>query len=387
MNDRPHDPLDPPVRAVIGAIIDKSPASGAEPTHPSSTPAVTHVARTRRLVLAVAAVLVFGGVAGSIALVGRSSSEGITIALAPEAAAEELSEAQALLDAGRTEMDAVPTSLPGESTPSDLPATGPGTDNGSTEDPTRPPSDSTPDRSVPEDTTPITVILSNYTVFDVSMPREVQAGDALRIEWSVDAPNGVEITTARVGGASGWVSWCPFPMIGSRVSGTAELGRYRVGCTVPANTPNGKYTVFFLANTTGEAPSEPLGTAEVTFEVAGGSSDSTAPTFSAVTAPGTAQRGDSITFTWRSTDSSGVDYTIGWLSNGGFALSDGTRVVDYGDLGVTRISGNGFDGVYSQTVRFTESSPIGTYTIWFSRRDSVGNRTIDESSVRITLTE
>ena len=62
-------------------------------------------------------------------------------------------------------------------------------------------------------------------------------------------------------------------------------------------------------------------------------------------------------------------------------------MVDYGDLGVTRISGNGFDGVYSQTVRFTESSPIGTYTIWFSRRDSVGNRTIDESSVRITLTE
>ena len=215
----------------------------------------------------------------------------------------------------------------------------------------------------------------------------LQPGESLLIEWSVETSDGVDVTTARVGGASGWVSWCPFPMIGSRFSGTDTNGRYRAGCTVPATAPNGTYTVFFQASTLVGSSQGPLGVSEVSFQVVAGSSDSDVPTFSAVSAPATARRGDSITFTWRSTDESGVDYAIGWLSNGGFALADGTRVVDYGDFGVTRISGNEFDGVYSQTVRFTETSPLGTYTLWFSRRDSVGNRGIDESSVRITLTD
>ena len=105
-------------------------------------------------------------------------------------------------------------------------------------DPTRPPNDSAPDRPGPDDTTPVTVILSNYSVFDVSVPREVQAGESLLIEWSVETSDGVDVTTARVGGASGWVSWCPFPMIGSRTSGTDTNGRYRAGCAVPATAPN-----------------------------------------------------------------------------------------------------------------------------------------------------
>jgi hypothetical protein len=386
MNDRPDDPLDRPVRSVIRAIVDASPAPGAVPAEGSPTQ-VSRSARTRHLVLVAASLLVVGGVAGSIALATRSSSGGTTITLAPAAATEELAEAQALLESGRTESDTIPTSVPGDTTPTD--STKPGTVDGGgvTDDPTRPPVDSTPDPSVPNDTTPITVILSNYTVFDVSAPSEVRAGESLLLEWSVEASDGVDVTTARVGGASGWVSWCPFPMIGSRTSGTDTNGRYRAGCTVPATAPNGTYTVFFQASTLVGSSDGPLGTAEVSFEVVAGSSDNDVPTFSAVSAPTTARRGDSITFTWRSTDESGVDYAIGWMSNGGFALADGTRVVDYGDLKVTRISGNEFDGVYSQTIRFTDRSPLGTYTLWFSRRDSVGNKSIDESSVHITLTE
>ncbi len=392
MNDHHNDPLDQPVRAVLGDIVAASPTPGDEPPAAQPLPGAGAGAsmRPRRLLLAAAAVMVVAGVAGTVAIANRSTDRP-AIQIDPEAASIELAEAQEVLDSRQTDSDSNPdgtdssTSVPGDGTGSDGVVEGPIDDNGTIGNPTRPPDQ--PGTGTPDDTTPITVILSNYTVFDVSVSRQVQAGEALRIEWSVDAPTGVDITTARVGGASGWVSWCPFPMIGSRVSGTAELGRYRAGCTVPATTPNGRYTVFFLANTIGEAQSEPLGTAEVTFEVVGGSSDDAAPTVSAISAPTTAQRGDSITFTWRSTDTSGVEYAIGWLANGGFALSDGTRVVDYGDFIVTRTSGDEFDGQYSQTVRFTDRSPLGTYTIWFSRLDRVGNRTIEESSVRITLTE
>lgn len=385
MNDRPDDPLDRPVRSVIRSIVGASPAPGAEPTDLSLT-LTARGPRTRGLVLAAAAVMVVAGVVGTVAIANRST-ERPAIQIDPEAASIELAEAQEVLDSRQTDTDGTnsSTSVPGDGTASDGIAGGSIDDNGAIGNTTRPPDQ--PGTGTPDDTTAITVILSNYSVFDVSVPREVQAGEALRIEWSVDAPTGVDITTARVGGASGWVSWCPFPMVGSRVSGTTALGRYRAGCTVPATAPNGRYTVLFLANTIGEAPSEPLGTAEVTFEVVGGSSDDSAPTVSAVSAPTTAQRGDSITFTWRSTDTSGVEYAIGWLANGGFALSDGTRVVDYGDFAVTRTSGDEFDGQYSQTVRFTDRSPLGTYTIWFSRLDSVGNKTIEESNIRITLTD
>ena len=162
---------------------------------------------------------------------------------------------------------------------------------GPVDDPTRPPIDSAPDRPGPDDTTPITVILSNYSVFDVSVPREVQAGESLLIEWSVETSDGVDVTTARVGGASGWVSWCPFPMIGSRISGTDTNGRYRAGCTVPANAPNGTYTVFFQAGTLVGSSQGPLGVSEVSFQVVAGSSDNDVPTFSAVSAPATAQIG------------------------------------------------------------------------------------------------
>jgi len=386
MNDRHNDPLDQTVRSVLGDIVAARPTPGDEPLAAHPLPGVGASMRPRRLLLAAAAVMVVAGVVGTVAIANRSTDRP-AIQIDPDAASIELAEAQEVLDSRRTDPDGTnsSTSVAGDDTVSDGIAGGSIDDNGTIGNPTRPPDQ--PGTGTPDDTTAITVILSNYTVFDVSVPREVQAGEALRIEWSVDAPTGVDITTARVGGASGWVSWCPFPMVGSRVSGTATVGRYRAGCTVPATAPNGRYTVFFLANTIGEAPSAPLGTAEVTFEVVGGSSDDAAPTVSAISAPTTARRGDSITFSWRSTDTSGVEYAIGWLANGGFALSDGTRVVDYGDFAVTRTSGDEFDGQYSQTVRFTDRSPLGTYTIWFSRLDSVGNKTIEESSIRITLTD
>lgn len=387
MNDRHNDPLDQSIRSALGDIVSESPAPGDLPVRSLELRRAEASTRPRRLLLVAAATLVLAGVAGTVAIANRSSDQPTTT-LDPAEASEELAEAQARLD--RSASDSVDNTLPGTGTdPEATTTTAASRDGeGSPGLVTPPPDSSVPGPAVyppPNDTTPITVILSNYTVFDVSVPRQVQAGEPLLIEWSVENSDGIDQTNFRVGGASGWVSWCPFPVFGSRISGNERLGRYRAGCTVPETTPNGTYTVFFQASSPVGAPSEPLGTSQVDFEVVNGSSDNSPPTISQVRMPATAVVGDSITITWRAVDPSGVNYSIAWLANGGFALPDGTRVVDYGDFAVTRISGDEFDGVYSQTVRFTERSPLGTYTIWFSRRDDVGNRSIDEVSGTIVL--
>ncbi len=230
-----------------------------------------------------------------------------------------------------------------------------------------------PSDTVPADTVP--TVPGGSTISNVSVPSSVTAGNTITFEWTVTDPDGVEVTTARVGGPPGWVTWCPFPMLGTRISGNELSGTYRASCDVPANAPNTTYTVFFLGTETVQRD----------FVVTGGSTDTDAPTISNLSAPATALLGDSITITWRAADPSGVKYSIVWFANGGFASSNGVSVVDYGDYGVTRLSGDEFDGVYSQTVRFRDDSPTGTYTLWVSRADLPGNKVFDDTPVRITV--
>ena len=231
--------------------------------------------------------------------------------------------------------------------------------------------------TVPADTVPTTTV--SYSVSNVSVPSSVTAGDTITFEWTVTDPEGAESPNARVGGPSGWVTWCPFPMLGTRISGDELSGTYRATCDVPANAPNTTYTVFFLSAHSSDYD------AQRDFVVTGGSTDTGAPTISELSAPATASLGDSITVIWRAADPSGVKYSIVWFANGGFASNNGVSVVDYGDYGVTRLSGDEYDGVYSQTVRFRDDSPIGTYTLWVSRADLPGNKVFDDTPVRITV--
>lgn len=241
--------------------------------------------------------------------------------------------------------------------------------------------DTLPGDTVPVDTIPtipadtVPPVPGGSTISNVSVPSSVTAGNTITFEWTVTDPDGVEVTTARVGGPPGWVTWCPFPMLGTRISGDELSGTYRASCDVPANAPNTIYTVFFLGTETVQRD----------FVVTGGSTDTDAPTISNLSAPATASLGESITITWRAADPSGVKYSIVWFANGGFASGNGVSVVDYGDYGVTRLSGDEFDGVYSQTVRFRDDSPTGTYTLWVSRADLPGNKVFDDTPVRITV--
>ncbi|CAB4728381.1 unannotated protein [freshwater metagenome] len=267
--------------------------------------------------------------------------------------------------------DTVPT-LPGDTVPGDtVPAdTAPGDTV-----PTIP--------TVPGDTVPPDPIVDpapgGYTISNVSVPSSVTAGNTITFQWTVTDPDGVEVTTARVGGPPGWVTWCPFPMMGTRISGDELSGTFRASCDVPANAPNTTYTVFFMSD--GAAGLD----VQRDFVVTGGSTDTGAPSITELSAPATASLGDSITITWRAADPSGVKYSFVWFANGGFGSSNGVAVVDYGDYGVTRLSGDEFDGVYSQTVRFRDDSPTGTYTLWVSRADLPGNKVFDDTPVRITV--
>lgn len=376
MNDRHDDPLDHSIRSALHDIVSESPNPGDLPVRSLELRRAGAVARSRRAMLVAAAIIAVAGVAGTVALASRATPSN-TVKLKPEAAAEELREAAALLESVTTVVETTIDGAAGQ--PVDT--TGP---DPITRDTASLPGIDPRTTVVPTDSTPVTSRPGNLSIFDISVPRQVQAGDVVVFEWSASDPNGIEQTNARVGGASGYVTWCPFPIAARRISGDEELGRYTAQCTVPANAPNGEYTVFFQASGRTGAPSGIDW--QGTFEVVNGSSDTAPPAISEVSVPQSASVGDSITITWRAVDPSGVDYSIAWFSNGGFALSDGTRVVDYGDLGVKRISGNEFDGVYSQTIRFTDRSPLGTYSIWLSRRDGVGNKSIDPVSAAVVLT-
>ena len=384
MNDRHDDPLDRSIRSALQDIIADSPAPGELPVRSLELHRQVRSSRARWPMLVAAGVVVLAGVAGTVAIVANRSTPSNTVTLAPEAATVGLAEAQALLD------ESVPTRPDANTQTTDTTVVAPAPDEGSGSDPVAPapavtlPGSPTPDSTTPDSTTP-GATGGEFRIFDASFPQQVRAGDALLVEWSVENPNGVNQSNFRVGGTSGWVSWCPFPVMGQRISGDERLGRYRAECTVPANAPNDIYYIFFQASSDVCAPCDVGGDFTVSFRVFGGSDDLVAPVISNVSAPSSASVGDTVTITWRAVDPSGVDYSIAWLANGGFALHDGTRLVDWGDLSVTRISGDEFDGVYSQTFRFYERSPLGTYTIWFSRRDGVGNKDFDQVPVTIVL--
>lgn len=377
MNQQFDDSLDRPVRETLGAIVAEGPAASDRPIQSLEVRRSVAAPRSMRPMLVAAGIVLVAGAAITAVVVMRSDTSN-TIRLVPEVAARDLAEAQALLD----EATGIPTPDPtldpvlgqvGEDAtgvPADPAAPGTPSIEGGPVDPSLLPDASTrPDPGPPPSAAPAAV-----RVFDVSGPGTVTAGGQLRVQWTMEDPAGTTPAYAKLGGPSGFVDWCPFPMMAERIGTILDtMYRYQVTCDVPEVVPNGSYTVFVSD------------LYEASFEIVGGSPDNEAPTVSEVNVQAFASRGESITITWRATDPSGVGHTFAWLANGGFAFPDGTTKVDYGDTSITRVSGNEFDGVYSQTIRFTDRSPLGTYVIYFSRHDRIGNRSTDQQGNWVEL--
>ncbi|MFM7719329.1 MAG: fibronectin type III domain-containing protein [Actinomycetota bacterium] len=227
--------------------------------------------------------------------------------------------------------------------------------------------------------------IGSLALSEISVPATIQPGETLNLSWRVVAAAGLDTVTtndggtapgtwAKIGGPPGWVSWCPFPMFTSRTSGTATDGRYATSCTLPASLPNGEYSVWITALDTTGTYAENGGID--TFTVVGGSSDAQPPVVSEVTAaPSPVAAGGSLTLKWRAQDATGGASIIAWAYGPNGRLTDDAVVFWLGyDVPPTLVSGDARDGRYQVTLPVSATAAAGTYIIWFSVQDVLGNR-------------
>ena len=218
-------------------------------------------------------------------------------------------------------------------------------------------------------------------ISEVAAPSSVDAGTELVISWRVSDPSGLRIPDlntptawALLGGASGFVAWCGFPVPGRQVSGDMNDGLFTINCLVPANAVDGTYS--FSLDALDVYGNHPSASTTGSFMVTSGASDSAPPQLSNLTMSGkTFAAGDAITFEWDATDDTGASYSVPWaFGPNGFLvdLSTGRLWLDYG-LG-TLVSGTTLDGHYRVTLQLSSTAPPGTYTLWFSIGDVLGNK-------------
>jgi hypothetical protein len=210
------------------------------------------------------------------------------------------------------------------------------------------------------------------TVTWLDFPSSIEAGSTLTATFSLKDPSGVtpESATASIGGAPGWITtWCGFRMDAELISGTVTDGVWSVSCQVPANAVSDPYSLWAGAQ-------DNFGNSTladwVEFVVVGGSEDNQAPVVSEVVIPASIEPGETATISWRTSDPSGVNGAYPWAY-----LPGPPWGVLYGP-GIeapVMTSGDATDGTYSQTFTLPAGSPSGTYVVYISVRDELGNKT------------
>jgi len=207
----------------------------------------------------------------------------------------------------------------------------------------------------------------------------VAAGSLVTFTWTISDITGVDISWLKIGGPSGWVLWCGFPVLGQPTSIANGVSTYSAKCQVPATAVNTVYTAFFDGvDVFGTASKQ----STLEFRIAAGVDDASAPVTSSVSVVGgNPTTRQPITITWKSTDTSGVDNVMVWamLNGGGFANDSARAYFEYGLT--TRISGTDLDGEYQQVIYPNSTTIPGTYTIWISGRDIYGNKDFISTSV------
>ena len=217
--------------------------------------------------------------------------------------------------------------------------------------------------------------------------KSYEAGSNIKLNWMVSDDSGVGQTWASIGGAPGWITtWCGFGIEGQLVSGDAKNGLYQIECSIPENAVNDLYTLFIgavdvLGNSTQTQH-------QITFEVTGGSSDTKAPEFSSLNLDSSSTPGGEISLTVDVRDQTGTKVIYGWFmkDGGGFASwTDGSIYVNATGAGVL-ISGTNIDGTYMQDYVISTKAPAGSYTLWLSLYDEVGNRAFVQTDKKVTVT-
>jgi hypothetical protein len=223
---------------------------------------------------------------------------------------------------------------------------------------------------------------AGVTISDVTVPGVVSSGGVLTISWRAVDGAGVSNTNMRIGGASGWVtSWCGFVVSANLVSGTAFDGRYEATCTVPANAVNGSYTVFLSASDVFGNSSAWDSSTQFDFTINGGASDASPPTVTGLQAWAD---GSDVVVRWRAADPAGVAGQSAWLALNGYSFASVEGPYFLYNAAVL-VEGDSFNGVYEQRMNRRSLTPSGTFTVWLTTIDGLGNKSFAMTPTSVSL--
>jgi hypothetical protein len=229
---------------------------------------------------------------------------------------------------------------------------------------------------------PCAIDTTGPIINNIVAPNVVTAGTTVTFTWRVRDASGLDNTNMRFGGYSGWItSWCGFVTVAERVSGTASDGTYRATCDVPANAVNGSYTVFLSATDMFGNNAAWDASSQLDFSITAGSADGSPPAVSDLSAR---VDGGSVVVRWRATDPSGMGGQSAWLAHNvySFASVAGPYFV-YNS--VVLVEGDAFDGVYEQRIDRRSIAPDGTYTVWLTVIDTLGNKNFNQTATTFVL--
>jgi len=225
--------------------------------------------------------------------------------------------------------------------------------------------------------------IAGPAISEIAIPAEAVPGTPLVVTWRVTDATGVgyldggPATYLFISGAPGWITWCGFPVPAEQVSGTSQDGRFRVSCPVPSAVPNGTYGIQIGAYDLGGAGTtiDDAGT----FRIAAGSADQEAPLVTDVTRIGPVPGpGETLVLEYRAADPAGIAYVLPWVfgPNGHLTNAAGLQWFAMSEDPVL-LSGDAMDGRYRVRLPAVPDLAAGTYQVWFSGRDTLGNRMYD----------
>jgi hypothetical protein len=217
-------------------------------------------------------------------------------------------------------------------------------------------------------------------ITNVRVPAEVQAGTALVIRFRMTDPSGYQTPMAFVGGPSGWIStWFGVGLAAVRVSGDQRDGEYEISALVPVNAPSAGYIVRIGCECKFPDASGDSLFVTYPFDVVGGSSDVRVPEIgrAQITSVGVIRPGGTLEVTTLAKDESGIAYVVAWVDGPNGRTTNDAGQPWASDMGLDSVirsqAANGWEQ-FVQTITLRDDATPGSYRLWFSVGDSIGNR-------------
>lgn len=213
--------------------------------------------------------------------------------------------------------------------------------------------------------------------------RKFAAGDTALFALEISDAAGVDSVHGSIGGPPGWVTeWCGFLIPADLTLGTQKSGTYSLSCAIPQDAVNSLYTLELSAvDLMGNATRN-----SIAFEVTGGSTDNQVPTVTRIELPDSVSSGETFVISIDARDESEVTGIYIWflLEGGGFSDENGLHAKGNEPRVVYR---NETEAAFEQDYLFGDNAPSGTYKLWISVRDGVGNRDFFDTGRTIRLTK